>query len=293
MRKTPFALVVLLTALSLPLETLRPDILFAQESPEPVPSFAPLDTIAEGTTLTIDGAPSMAAINRALEADFEARYPGAQVELTTSDTEEALQRLLNDEVDLVAMGRPLVEAELAQGLTQVPVNREKIAVIVSSENPFQGDLTSEQFAQIFRGQITNWSEVGGPDLPIRFVDRPAGSDIRQSLSDYQLFKSQPFETGDNAVQVETDDTAAVVRELGQEGISYAIASEVTDQQNVRVLSLHGTLPDNDLYPYSQPRGYVYRGEPSIPIQGFLGFATSPAGQQAVAAAQQGWWQTPE
>ena len=228
----------------------------------------------------------MGAINRSLEEDFEARYPGTDVQLESSGTETALQRLMAGEIDLVAIGRPLTEAELAQNLKEYTVSREKIAIIVGADNPFQADLTSDQFAQMFRGEITNWQQVGGPDRPIRFIDRPAGSDIRRSLSDYQLFKSQPFETGDNAVQLETDDTAAVVRALGDDGISYAIASEVLGQQNVRVLTMHGTSPDNQLYPYSQPRGYVYRGEASIPVEAFLGFATSPEGQQAVAEAKE-------
>lgn len=49
--------------------------------------------------------------------------------------------------------------------------------------------------------------------------------------------------------------------------------------------MHSTKPDDPRYPYSQPRNYVYRGEASIPVEAFLGFATNPAGQEAVAAAQ--------
>ncbi|NJN21664.1 MAG: hypothetical protein HC812_11395 [Leptolyngbya sp. RL_3_1] len=167
----------------------------------------------------------------------------------------------------------------------MPISREKIAIIVGNENPFQGDLTFDQFAQIFRGEIANWLYVGGPDLPIRFVDRPADSDTRRALSDYEIFQAVEFSTGDNAIALEVDDTAAVVAALGNDGISYAIASQVLDQDNVQPLSMDGTLPDDPRYPYSQPRGYAYTGTPSPAVEAFLAFATSADGQAALAEAK--------
>ncbi|WP_035988170.1 glucosylglycerol hydrolase [Leptolyngbya sp. KIOST-1] len=163
---------------------------------------------------------------------------------------------------------------------------QDLYVIVGRDNPFQGDLTFDDFAAIFRGEITNWSEVGGPNLPIRFVDRPDESDTRLALADYEIFSQQPFETGDNAIQMEEDDTAAIVRELGRDGISYAISSEVLNQDAVRPVSMDTTLPDDPRYPYSQPRNYIYQGEPSQPVAAFLGFATSAEGQTAIEEAKQ-------
>jgi ABC-type phosphate transport system substrate-binding protein/tetratricopeptide (TPR) repeat protein len=290
--KTSILLLALLTSLAIPLSqpgrqegrTLAQEFL-AQDMIEPVPTFTPPTSVAAGTTLTIDGSPSMRVINQALKQGFESRYPNSQVNFSTSGTDAALQSLLQGNVDLAAIGRPLTDAEIAQGLTQIPISREKIAIIVGRDNPFQGDLTFGDFARIFRGEITNWAQVGGPNLPLRFIDRPAGSDTRQALGGYEIFQNRPFETGANAVQVGSDDTAEVVRELGNDGMSYAIASQVLDQENVRVVTMHGTLPDDPRYPYSQPRGYVYRGEPSLAIEAFLGFATNPEGQAVVAAAK--------
>ena len=286
-RKPSLVLLALLSALAtLPLAELKLDQgVRAQSTSPPVPTFTPPQNVAEGTTITIDGTPSMAIINRSLEAGFEAKYPGTDVVIATNGDETALQALQAGSVDLAAIGRPLTEAELAQNLTEVPISREKIAVIVGRDNPFQGDLTFEDFARIFWGEITNWSQLGGPNLPLRFIDRPADSDTRIALSDYDVFKGRSFETGETAIQVEEDDTAAVVRELGNNGVSYAIAAEIIGQDAVRPVSMHNTMPNDPRYPYSQPRGYVYQGEPSIPIEAFLGYATNPDGQQAVADAK--------
>ncbi|NJO52896.1 MAG: tetratricopeptide repeat protein, partial [Leptolyngbyaceae cyanobacterium RM2_2_4] len=247
----------------------------------PLPSAVPA-----GTTVRIDGSSSMSVINQALRQQFEQEYSGSTVNLATGGTPAALEALINGEIDLAAVGRPLTQQERSQGLVEVPISREKIAIVVGPDNPFQGNLTFEQFARIFRGEITNWSEVGGQPGPIRFVDRPDLSDTRQSLSNYQVFRVAPFETGASAVQTQQDDTAAIVQALGADGVSYAIASQVLDQDNVRVISMHNTLPDDPRYPFSQPRGYVYYQTPSPVVQAFLGYATSTEGQAAVADAKQ-------
>ncbi len=287
-RKPSLAMLALISTLAtMPVQALRPESrLLAQAPAEPPPTFTLQDSVAPDTTITIDGSPSMAGINQSLKESFEQRYPGSSVVVSTSSDEQALQALMAGTIDLAALGRALSAAEEDPTLTSVPVTREKIAIIVGRDNPFQGDLTFGNFAAIFRGEITNWAQLGGPNVPIRFIDRPATSDTRLALADYQIFEGKPFQTGATAVQVSEDDTAAVVRELGNDGISYAVVSEVANQDAVRPLSMHNTLPDDPRYPYSQPRNYIYRGEASLPIEAFLGFATNADGQVAVEAAKQ-------
>ncbi|MBD0337399.1 MAG: substrate-binding domain-containing protein, partial [Cyanobacteria bacterium Co-bin13] len=243
------------------------------------------ESVPAGSRLRVGSSASMAALSQALKGEFEAAYAGAEVELEPGSSDEAIASLLAGDIDLAAIGRPLSDAEQAQGLVEVPINREKIAVIIGPDNAFSGGLTFEQFARMFRGEITNWSEVGGPAGPIRFVDRPDFSDTRQSLSTYQVFETAPFEAGATAVQTEADDTAEVIEALGRDGIGFAIANHVLDQDTVQIVPMHGTLPDDPRYPYSQPRGYVYQGEPSPAVAAFLGYVTSPPGEEAIAAAR--------
>ena len=242
----------------------------------PLPSAVP-----SGTAVKVDGSQSMTVINEALKKGFEEQFSGTKVDLAASSTDEALKSLLDGKIDLAAIGRPLSAEEKAQGLKETPIGREKIAIIVGSDNPFSGDLTFEQFAKIFRGEITNWSELGGAPGVIRFIDRPESSDTRLSLSRYKVFQAAPFQDGSTATQAAKDDTATVIDQLGKDGISYAIVSQVTDQSKVKIVPMHRTLPDNPAYPYSQPRSYVYKGEASPAIAAFLGFAGSEPGQAAV------------
>ncbi len=234
----------------------------------------------------IDGSASMTLTNQALKQQFEAQSPDRSVELASQGTDRALQALQDGSIDLAAIGRPLTETEQQQGLVETPISREKIAIIIGANNPFRGDLTFEQFAKIFRGEIQNWSEVGGADAPIRMIDRPELSDTRQALSGYSVFRVAPFETGSTATQLETDETNQVIAALGNDGISYAIANQVLDRPNLQIVPMHGTLPTDPRYPYSQHRGYAYKPE-NPAAQAFLGYVNDPAGQAVIAAAAVG------
>ncbi|HEY9887236.1 MAG TPA: DUF4912 domain-containing protein, partial [Candidatus Obscuribacterales bacterium] len=251
------------------------------DNPEgfPIPS-----TLPTGSTLRVDGSTSMQVTNEELERRFEAQYPDIDVTLAASRTDEAIAALVNGDLDLVATGRPLTAAEKAQGLVEIPLEREKLAILLGPDNDFDGNLTFAQFAQIFRGEITNWSAVGGPNLPIRVVDRPEYSDTRRALSTYDVFAGSPFATGSTADPIATDDTADVLAALGNDGIGYAVFSQVQGLDVVQVLPMHGTLPDDPRYPYSQYRAYVYQEDASPAVLAFLGFATTAPGQEAITPA---------
>jgi ABC-type phosphate transport system substrate-binding protein len=250
------------------------------------PTTLPLPTaVPSGTSLRVDGSKSMELINRALKQQFEAQYQGTTVNLAAQGTDAALKGVLDSSVDIAAVGRPLTDAEKGQGLVEVPISREKIAIVVGPNNPFKGDLTFEQFARIYRGEITNWSEVGGTAGSIKVVDRPDSSDTRRALGNYSVFKTAPFKAAPTAVRVAEDSTADIIAQLGNNGISYATANQVLGQSNVRIISMHQTLPDDPRYPYSQPRSYVYKQAANPAVLAFLGYAASPAGQRAIAAAK--------
>jgi NADPH:quinone reductase-like Zn-dependent oxidoreductase/ABC-type phosphate transport system substrate-binding protein len=277
------SLALILTVASTFQLTLEPAL--AQSSTAPAASF-PLPTeVPDGTKVRIDGSDSMSVINQSLKKDFEQQFSKAAVETQAQGTDGALKKLLAGEIDLAAIGRPLTKEETAKGLVAVPISREKVALIVSPDNPFNKSLTIDQFAKIFRGEIKDWSKVGGTPGPIQLIDRPASSDTRQTFKTYPVFKKAKFEAGATAKPVAQDSTAEVIKALGKSGLGYAIVSQVTGKDNVRTLPMHNTQPDDPRYPFSQPRDYVYKKEASPAVKAFLGFATAPEGQRSVAAAK--------
>jgi ABC-type phosphate transport system substrate-binding protein len=246
----------------------------------------PLPTnVPNGTAVKIAGSSSMAAISQALKQGFEGKFPGSAIASETSDTNTAIKQLLDGKVDLAAISRPLTADEKAAGLVDVPISRDKIAVVVNANNRFTGELTDEQFAKIFRGEITDWSQVGGQSGAIRVIDRPETSDLRQSFKGYPIFAGN-FVTGATAVTLPQDSTEEMLKALDANSIGYATAKQVLDKPGVRVISMWGTPPTDPRYPFSQPFTYVYKGQnPSPAVQAFLGYASAPEVQPAIDQAK--------
>ncbi|BAZ46310.1 hypothetical protein NIES4102_33400 [Chondrocystis sp. NIES-4102] len=239
------------------------------------------DQLPQDTNLEIAASNSTNSINQSLKEGFTAKYPNAKVNITVQSADDDLKSLSEGKADLAAIGRNLTAAESAEGFKSVPISREKIAVIVSKNNPYNGSLTINQFAQIFRGEITDWSKLGGNAGEIKMVDLPNSNDTREAFPNYPVFQAQKLATGSNALQVQQDSTDQMVAQLGNNGIGYGVANDVLKRDDVKVLSMHQTQPDDQRYPFSQPFNLVYKGTPNEAALAFLGFATTEGGQQVI------------
>ena len=277
-------------ALSLALE---PKFDLRAQSVNPLKGVNIPTELEPGSRLTIQSSEAMRPINEALQSRFSGQFANTDLKVDYTDSDQAVKSVIDGEADLAAIGRSLTEEEAQAGLQKVPLSRHKIALVVGPENPFSGSLTVEQFAKIFRGEITNWSQVGGPDAPIKLVDRPDSSDTRQAFRAYPIFRVAPFEVGIGATRLSDDTTAAMVAELGTTGLGYAIADQVIDNPAVKIVPMHDTLPDDPRYPFSQPLGYVYRSDnPNAAALAFLGYAVNPDNEAAIEAARQAAAQAP-
>ncbi|MDB9307156.1 phosphate ABC transporter substrate-binding protein [Aphanizomenon sp. CS-733/32] len=237
-------------------------------------------TVASGTTVKIDGSTSMVTINQNLRKGFEKQFPGAKVEAVGNGTDKGIEDLLAGKVDIAAASRPLTAQEQDQGLKPVIITQDAIALIVGKANPFNRGLTSSQIADIFQGKINNWSAVGGPSATIRVINRPAISGTHQTFQELVLKKAE-FGKTPNITTLQRDATTPLIQALGTDGIGYATFAQVANQTKARVLSVDGLTPDAGNYPYQRSLYYVYKDPASAGVQAFLGYATSPQGQQAL------------
>jgi ABC-type phosphate transport system substrate-binding protein len=245
-------------------------------------TFAVPDKLPKDTTVKIAASSSINSISASLKESFAAKYPQVKVKIKTQDSISALKSLSEGQADLAAIGRVLTAAEKAQGFISVPISREKIAIIVSKNNPFDGNLTIDQFAQIFRGEITDWAEIGGTPGKIQLIDAPNSNDTRQAFPNYPVFQSGEFKTGSTASQLKQDSIEAMIAKLGANGIGYAVANDVIKRDDVKIITMHQTQPDDPRYPFSEPFNLIYKGTPSGAAQAYLGFATVQGGRQVIA-----------
>ena len=254
-------------------------------SPSPADkiSFEPPARVPGGTVIHINGSTSMVAINQALKNGFELQFSGTKVENNAQGSDLGIQALLRGDLDVAALSRPLMPAEVAQGLKAIPVAQDTIAVVVGVNNPFRQGLTAQQVREIFRGQITDWSTLGGKSGAIRVINRPPESGTRQIFQELVL-QGEDFGETSNIETLTRDATTPMLQALGTDGIGYATFSQVANQMTVRTVAVDGITPQASSYPYQRQLFYVYQ-EPANPaVKAFLGYFASPKGQKIVVDA---------
>ena len=249
--------------------------------PQATDQFASPPSVPSGTTISIAGSTSMVTINEALKTAFQSAFPGTTVNTDAEGSDAGIVNLLLGKVDISASSRPLTPQEIDQSLAALPIANDGIAIVVGKDNPFQGSLTLQQVRDIFTGAVTNWSQVGGSNAEIKVINRPTESGTRQ-IFERVVLQGANFGSGSNVTTLDRDATTPILRALGSNGISYATYVQVENQQTVRILPVDNQPPTSPNYPLHRQLYYVYKQPPSEPVKVFLGFATSPQGQLAIA-----------
>jgi phosphate transport system substrate-binding protein len=253
----------------------------SQQNSPPKVGFDTPKTVPAGTILKIGGATSLAQINQALKIGFEKKFPGVRAIPQASSSSQGLTDLAAGAIDITGISRELTAAEKSQGLVSVPiVSQDKIAIVVGNNNALRTGLTAAQVTKIFTGELNNWSQVGGKDLPIRPILRPANSGTHQSFQEVGI-KGKNFGSGGNFKVLERDATTPLLQALGADGIGYATYAQVAKQSTVRAIAIDGIAPEAANYPYQRTLAYVYKGQPNDAVKAFLGFVTSSDGQQSI------------
>ena len=247
------------------------------------------DTGDTGDTATIsgvvntDGSTSMADVMAVLEETFEAANPDVNVNYSGTGSGAGIEAVLAGTVDIGLSSRALKDEEKAEGAVENIVALDGVAVVVNPDNGVE-DLSVEQIAQIFTGEITNWSELGGEDLEIAVLGREDGSGTRSAFEEIVgvencVYKNEYGSTGDVIGSVASNPNA----------IGYASLSAVDD--TVKAVKVNGVAPSEDTvkdgtYEIQRPFVMVTKEgtELSEAAQAFLEYAMSDEVAEYIAAA---------
>lgn len=228
------------------------------------------------------GSTSMEAVIGAFQEAFAEKYPDVDVTYDPTGSGAGITGAQEGSLDIGLSSRALKEDET--GVTGTTIALDGIAIIVNSENPV-ADLTLEQLAGIAKGEITNWSEVGGDDAEIVFVGREAGSGTRDGfesivgVEDECVYSEELTATGAVIAKVQSNANA----------IGYASLSALDD--TVKAVTVEGVAPSEETVQdgtYKIQRPFVFvtndSAELSETAQAFFDFAQSDEADELIRAA---------
>ena len=237
-------------------------------------------------SVSTNGSTSMESVIGILSEQFMADNQGVTVTYDATGSGTGIESVSNGSCDIGLASRALEQSEIDSGLVATEVALDGIAIIVNADSPV-ADLTVEQIASIFTGEITNWSEVGGDDLEIACIGREAGSGTRDG------FESVTGTEDACVLSQELTSTGAVISAVASSpnAIGYASLSAVEGQDGIKALTVGGvecseeTVLDGT-YEIQRPFNLVTKegAELSEAAQAFFDFATSADAADLIRSA---------
>lgn len=222
--------------------------------------------------LNIEGSDTMVNTAQAWAEAFGTENAGVMVSIKGGGSGTGIAALINGTVDFANASREMKDEELAlaqeKGIDPVEtvVAKDGISVIVNPANQVT-DLTVDQLGKIYRGEITNWKEVGGADQAIVLLSRDSASGTYEFFKETVVGKDAEYAKEAKLLasnQAIVDEVKGNAGAIGYVGLGYAenAGSEIKEM-NVEGVApgidtvLDGTYPlGRDLYMYSngQPEG---------------------------------------
>ena len=192
--------------------------------------------------ITASGSTALAPLVKAVATQYEGKCSGATITVNLGGSKTGLA---NAEAGSSDIGNSDVPAN-AQ--TQADLVDHQVAVvifgIIVNKDVTVTNITTAQLKDIYSGKTTNWNQVGGPNLPIVVVSRPASSGTRATFAKYIL--GGP-ETVSGPSHLTTDSTGVVITNVASTSgaIGYAATGPAKANSGVALLSLDGNAPTSD------------------------------------------------
>ena len=246
---------------------------------------AQTETQLSGAVST-NGSTSMEKVIGALSEQFMADNPSVKITYDATGSGAGIEAASNGSADIGLSSRALKDEEVASGLVGITVALDGIAIIVNAESQV-ADLTVEQIAKIFTGEITDWSQVGGAAGEISCIGREAGSGTRDG------FESITGTKDTCKLAQELTSTGAVIEAVAgnPNAIGYASLSSVEGKDTIKAVTVGGVACTEDTvldgsYEIQRPFVLVTKdgAELSAQAQAFFDFATSAAAGDLIRAA---------
>ena len=222
-----------------------------------------------------------------LAEQFKAQTPGTTVDIAAEGSTTGIAAIIDGTAQIGMSSRRAKPAEIsaaaAKGVNMKPtiVAYDGLGVIVNAANPIKG-LTKKQVEQIFTGEITDWSAVGGSGGKISVYTRNTSSGTYSDWKELAM-KKRDYAPGSQKMAGHEQIAAEVGKNpngVGYVGLAYMKAG------GIKVLSIDGQMPSqkaviDKTWPYARPTFYYTNGEPSGVARQFVDFTISPTGQKIV------------
>ena len=238
-------------------------------------------------SLTVAGSTTVLPIAEMAAEGYE-EQTGTKVLVSGLGSSAGIEAVTNGTADIATSSRNLTAEESSHELVATVIAHDGIAVIVNPDNPV-ANLTTEQLRDIYAGKITNWSEVGGEDLPIQVVNRDEASGTREAfrtlvMDGVEFDRSAAVLPGTGQVR---DVVSRTPGAIGYISIGFVESDYATT--SVKSVAIDGVDATEDnvesgAYPISRDLYFFTNGDPQGEAYGYISYVLSDDMDQVIRDA---------
>ena len=189
-------------------------------------------------TVSTDGSTSMEKVIGALSESYMAANKDVTVNYNPTGSGAGITAVQEGTCDIGLSSRALKDEEKAAGLQETVLAYDGIAIIVHPDNPVS-DLSIEQIAHLYTGEITNWKDVGGNDAQVVLIGREAASGTRDGFESITGTKDKC------QYRQELTSTGDVITAVSQNPDAIGYASLASIKDSVKALNVDGVTPSEE------------------------------------------------
>ncbi len=238
--------------------------------------------------LVIKGSDTLGAkLVPTLAEEYKASHPGVSFEIAAEGSTTGIAAIIDGTAQIGMSSRRAKPTEMsaaqAKGVSMKPtiVAYDGIAVILNSGNPVSA-LTKRQVEQIFAGDITDWSAVGGAAGTISIYTRNTSSG---TYSDFKALATKNRDYASSSQKMAGNEQIVAEVAKNPNGIGY-VGLAYMSEPGIKAAAIDGSVPSKATvlakkYPYARPTFYYTNGEPTGEAKNFIDFTLSDEGKKIV------------
>ena len=232
-------------------------------------------------TLSMNGSTSMEKVIKAVNGAFMEKYKDVTVNLNLTGSGTGIQEASEGKCDIGNSSRKLKDEE-AEKLEATVVGLDGIALVVNPVNKLE-DITIEDLAKVYSGEITNWKDLGGDDKAIVVIGREDGSGTRDGFESIVMGDKEP------QYAQELESTGSVINAVATTDGAIGYASLANVDETVKALKVDGVEATEENVKsgaYAVQRPFIcatLKDSDNKLVKAYLDFILSDEGQALVAA----------
>ena len=192
---------------------------------------------SEGTVST-DGSTSMEKVIGALGEAFEEANKGISFTYNPTGSGSGIEAVTAGRCDIGLSSRALKDDEKSKGLKETTLALDGIAIIVNPQNS-ASNLSLDDITKIYKGEVTNWKDVGGSDGEIVLIGREASSGTRDGFESITKTKDKC------QYRQELTSTGDVITAVSQNPNAIGYASLASVKESVKAVSVDNVAPSEE------------------------------------------------